>query len=335
MVNKFAYVTLVMKGDNYTPGAIVLAESIRRSGSTYDILCMCTPDVSDQAREHISTVARVVSVDYVRYDSKPMLTKRQAELYASWMSESYTKWRCLEFDEYDKILFVDADMLVTNNIDHLFDLNAPAATFSSPWAKEFHPTSSFDLKNYPTEHADRVPAHIILETIERGWGYLAIASLVLLKPDRTHFREMCQMVELAQPFGLDTLSTPDEESIVYFYANRKVDWTMIHQRYNAIIHKIEWLRKSDNRVYVPSVIHYFSSTKPWQGTNPFKDSPFPTDLVWWGMLQHWRMRTCHELDIVRFDELKHTTKITIRNSKMIQDVFPWIVALKFPFPELF
>jgi len=29
---------------------------------------------------------------------------------------------------------MDADMLPVTNVDHLFEMKAPAATFSSPWA---------------------------------------------------------------------------------------------------------------------------------------------------------------------------------------------------------
>lgn len=35
--------------------------------------------------------------------------------------------------DYEKVLFVDADKIVLSNCDSLFDLRAPAGTFSSPW----------------------------------------------------------------------------------------------------------------------------------------------------------------------------------------------------------
>ena len=34
-------------------------------------------------------------------------------------------------------MFVDADKIVLSNIDDLFKLPAPAATFSNPWAEPF------------------------------------------------------------------------------------------------------------------------------------------------------------------------------------------------------
>jgi hypothetical protein len=45
-MSKFAYVTLLMKGDFYVPGALVLASSLKRTGNRADVICMVTEDVS-------------------------------------------------------------------------------------------------------------------------------------------------------------------------------------------------------------------------------------------------------------------------------------------------
>jgi hypothetical protein len=351
-VSKYAYVLLVMCGDAYTPGAIVMAESIRmtrkQEGASIpppDIVCVCTPDVSERARAAIATVARVVSIDYVRYDTKRMKTSRQMELYGAWLSEAYTKWRCLELTEYQKVLFVDADLLVVNNIDHLFALQAPAGTFSTPWAREYSPESSFDLRGYPRDHGAVVPAKTIMDTIKRGNGYLAFASMLLLEPNRKAFQELCAMVEGMQPFGIDSWSTPDEQSIVLYYARQGVNWSMIHQKYNAIVYKINWLRQRQGReitITVPHVLHYFSSKKPWLMTSEFQSSEFNTDKVWWYVMRQWWLRERRDIksadgktNLPRWDEMKAAEKITLKRTKLDDEMFPWLGVLRRPFPALF
>jgi alpha-N-acetylglucosamine transferase len=37
----------------------------------------------------------------------------------------YTKLRIWEFDDYDKLMYLDADTLVLQNRDHLFDMLPP------------------------------------------------------------------------------------------------------------------------------------------------------------------------------------------------------------------
>jgi hypothetical protein len=47
---RFAYVMLVMKGDNYIPGALVTAYSLRLTGTKHHLVCMITSDVSCEWR---------------------------------------------------------------------------------------------------------------------------------------------------------------------------------------------------------------------------------------------------------------------------------------------
>jgi hypothetical protein len=343
-VSKYAYVMLSMKGDAYVPGVVAMAQSIRMTKTPHDIVCMCTPDVSAGAREVIGTVARVVTVDYVRYETKRMKTKRQMELYGAWLSEAYTKWRCLELTEYEKILFVDADMIAINNIDHLFTLEAPAGTFSTPWAREYAPESTFDLRGYPHEHGAPVTSRAIKATFDRTNGYTMIASMVLLKPSKDDFAGLCKMVEKMQPFGLDNWSTPDEQSLVYYFGVVKgMDWRHIHQRYNFIVHKIDWIRdRKRDTITPPHVLHYFSSKKPWHMSSEFQKSSFNTDKVFWYIMRQWWLE--HKKDVSmhddgkpleRWEEMKAAKKITLQRTRLDDECFPWLGVLRGPFPELF
>jgi hypothetical protein len=64
--SKYAYVTLVMLGDLYIAGAIVLAHSIRRCGSTVDLVVLVTPDVSDEGKGILRTYfTHVIEVKYI------------------------------------------------------------------------------------------------------------------------------------------------------------------------------------------------------------------------------------------------------------------------------
>lgn len=49
-----AFVLLVMKGDAYVPGALVAAYSLRLTGSSADLVCMVTPDVTETARKRLA-----------------------------------------------------------------------------------------------------------------------------------------------------------------------------------------------------------------------------------------------------------------------------------------
>jgi alpha-N-acetylglucosamine transferase len=129
-----AYVSLVMCGDSYVAGAIPLAASLKMSGTKYECVCMVTKDVSDQARRQLSTVFdRVIEIDYVEARCCPLATPVQNQVYGGWINKSFTKWCLLTLIEYEKVLFMDSDVIVLRNLDELFELATPAGTFSNCW----------------------------------------------------------------------------------------------------------------------------------------------------------------------------------------------------------
>ena len=70
---KCAYVTLMMIGDAYLPGALVLADSLRRVKSKWPVVIMVTPDVSKEACQILAgAYDDVIHVDYIKYKCVPM-----------------------------------------------------------------------------------------------------------------------------------------------------------------------------------------------------------------------------------------------------------------------
>lgn len=127
-----------MKGDSYIAGAAATAYSIKNSGSTYDVVCMVTPDVTEEGRERLRIVCtNVVEVPYLQFEVKKLKTTKQQNLYDKWVDVSFTKWNALSLTEYVKVLFIDADKIVLQNIDHLFSHSTPAGTFASPWSETY------------------------------------------------------------------------------------------------------------------------------------------------------------------------------------------------------
>lgn len=122
----YAIATLVMNGVEYVPGAVCLAKSIRRFHQDIDLICMVTEDVSSEELE--KWYNKVVIVDPICVEAPNVGGKRATTIYY-WISRAPTKWHILQFEEYEKILFMDADMIVVNPIDQLFLLPTPAAVF--------------------------------------------------------------------------------------------------------------------------------------------------------------------------------------------------------------
>lgn len=118
----YAYVTLVMLGDRYIPGAIVLAHSIKRLDSQADLVVLVTPDVSEGGKRLLSTFFdRVILVDPIRVPNW-RTRKQKHRIYLDYV---FTKFHLFNLN-YKKVIMVDADALIIKYPDHLFSLNAPA-----------------------------------------------------------------------------------------------------------------------------------------------------------------------------------------------------------------
>jgi lipopolysaccharide biosynthesis glycosyltransferase len=290
--SKQAYVYCIFGGDSYVPGVIASIASILEAKTTREIVVMVT-DVSDKSIKQLKTISRVVVVPYLRFKSKKLKMEKQRDIY-TWIDSSYTKWNCLNLD-YDKIVFIDADTIVLKSLDHLFDLQAPAATWSSPWANKYKSDKYLkkeekecESTNFNIEHSKTKTGEIIsmqdVDRTVRNNGNSFIASLLVLEPSKEHYNSLVKLCsEKAHlGFNMDVYNGCDEQALTYFY--RFVvpkNWTHIHQKYNFIIHKNEWLEGE-----TPEMLHYYNNTKPWMGDywyNTFWD----TDNIWWYYYHKW------------------------------------------------
>ncbi|EDO41592.1 predicted protein, partial [Nematostella vectensis] len=117
-----AWVTLVMLGDGYAAGALAVAQSLRMVQTKYDLVCMVTPDVTHPTRRHLCVMYdHVIEVPYIQHRCRKLWSEKQSRMYDDWIEFSFTKWNCLNLVQYERVMFIDADMVVKVNSDDLFE----------------------------------------------------------------------------------------------------------------------------------------------------------------------------------------------------------------------
>ncbi|GJP37080.1 hypothetical protein CLOM_g21524 [Closterium sp. NIES-68] len=118
-IGTVAYATVLHTTESYVCGAMVLAHSIRRSGSQHDMVVLVSPEISNRSRDALREAGwKVKEIERIR---NPFARK---STYNEW---NYSKLRLWQLTEYSSVIFVDADLLVLRNLDHLFafpDLSA-------------------------------------------------------------------------------------------------------------------------------------------------------------------------------------------------------------------
>ncbi|KAI9016405.1 nucleotide-diphospho-sugar transferase [Phycomyces nitens] len=128
-----AFVTLVAT-DSYCPGALVLAHRLRDLNTTRTIVCLVTPEVSQNACLELAKVCNVVHVNTLRSNDDANLRL----LGRPELDITFTKLHVWRLTQYQKIVFLDADTLPLRNVDELFDWPAFSAAPDAGWPDCFN-----------------------------------------------------------------------------------------------------------------------------------------------------------------------------------------------------
>src|SRR5690242_2106210 len=113
---KKAYTTVLTHGDAYAPGVEVLGHSLRATGTKEAMVLLVTSDVPDRARKRLGRAGWTLrEIDVIK---NPVPAKQQ--LFPRF-DKVFTKLRAWELEEFDKVVLLDADMVVTKSLDSLFD----------------------------------------------------------------------------------------------------------------------------------------------------------------------------------------------------------------------
>jgi len=129
-----AWVTL-STNDTYALGALVLAHSLKKSGTSRQIVIMVTSNVSSKIRDELSRVFdSVIEVNVL--DSHD--TENLALIGRPDLGITFTKLHCWRLTQYTKCVFLDADTLLLQNCDDLFDREELSAAPDIGWPDCFN-----------------------------------------------------------------------------------------------------------------------------------------------------------------------------------------------------
>jgi lipopolysaccharide biosynthesis glycosyltransferase len=287
------WVTLVMNGDEYAKGAVVVAKSLRLASTKYPIWVMVGVDtnvvsnrksilkpVSAECIEFLKLhFDRVLEVPLIYHETIHLRSKKQTEIYGSWINYAFTKSHIFNpvYFPVKKVIFLDADMLVIDNIDDLFELNAPALTFSNAWADTYKKSS--DNRKMPNiygemKHGSSVSKNLVKLGLEY---FVGLGCMMLVEPSYILQRRAEELLSDPRPYGnIKCVSGIDEQFINQVLADC-IDgsFTHIHQSYNFIVGKTNWLLNGEKH----KTLQWYNE-KPWNQILSDDMDKYP-DLIEW------------------------------------------------------
>ena len=225
-LNRCAYVMLLYGCDvEYALGALLIASALCRLGTKGRLLLLHSGDVP---RARLKLLRDFY--DEVRLISNPVNVPPDSPLCSSWRDfghSQFLKLHLLEL-EFDKVLYLDCDVLVLRNLDHLFQLEAPAAMER--------------LMAMP-RHGSKLPNRVT-------WAGQRIRGIqggvMLLAPDKELFASMRAEVEdpnLLRDLGYTPAVGNEQDYLTWRYCLDKFEelghmpvWTHLGCEYNYEVH---------------------------------------------------------------------------------------------------
>ena len=244
----FAFVA-VLFGPNqemlqrFVLGALVLGHSLK-SSTNFDLVLLHTADVMEAPGAGLLEVFwKTREVDYV--EVVPKLTARSEDRFR----HVFTKLQCFSCDDYEKVILVDIDLLVRDNIDELSQSKAPCAL------RRGH-------KSLPS-HVD-----VALSCYDRKGNQKFGMNLgvAVLKPSQEELEKMLSSVQSRDAMH-EACNGPEQDFLSRWFKN----WSSMSLKYNYQLHQLanslehegpdaERLQMKFENV---KVLHYSGPVKPW------------------------------------------------------------------------
>lgn len=238
-MSKFAFVTLLLNSD-YLPGTLALAQSLVQTGSTIPIVLLYSKsntsvDVHNILRKS-GYFQRFIDVDLDLFESRNNFELNEL-LKRSDLSHTLTKLNIWRLIDYDRLVYLDSDILISSNIDNLLTIH------------------------------ENLSENDIMAASDSGWPDIFNSGLFVIKPSLTVFKKLIKFYKDTDSFdGAD-------QGLLNEYFNlqshrMKSNWFRLPFTYNCTL--------NSNYEYLPAMIrfkdsikvfHFIGLNKPWSNHN--------------------------------------------------------------------
>ncbi len=212
---------LIFGNESYIPGTIISAyihkKYINKFNLDIDLIVMVDEKIYKYKNELLIFFDQVKKINLLEMNlsNNYFIFKK----YSKWMKYSINKWQIMQYDEYDKILFLDADFLPLNDkFYEIFDFNTPAFNTYLACEEGAEIPKTFFMNVSDINEIKKSPA--------KSYSNIALklkssinATVLLLKPDISMYNEYVNFIKEAEKQGYNSIihSGIDETSLLLFF----------------------------------------------------------------------------------------------------------------------
>ncbi|GMY21896.1 galactinol synthase 2-like isoform X1 [Fagus crenata] len=242
-----AYVTFLAGNGDSVKGVVGLAKGLRKVKTKYPLVVAILPDVPEEHREILGSQGCIVK------EIEPVHPPENQTQFA--MADNvinYCKLRIWEFVEYSGMIYLDGDIQVFENIDHLFELDdavyAVLDCFCEPtWSNTPQHKIGYcqhrpDKVNWPAELGPEPPLYFN-------------AGMFVFEPNLATYHDLLETVQITPP------TTFAEQDFLNMYF--KDIFLPISPAYNVVLAML-WCHPENIELEKVKVVRYCADgSKPW------------------------------------------------------------------------
>ncbi|XP_024022904.1 galactinol synthase 2 isoform X3 [Morus notabilis] len=295
-VGKRAFVTFLAGDGDYVKGVVGLAKGLRKANTRYPLMVAVLPDVPDDHRRILRSQGCIVR------EIEPVYPpENQTKFVRAYFVINYSKLRLWEFVEYEKMMYLDADIQVFDNVDNIFD--SPNGYFyavmdcfcdnevwcNSPQHKIGYCQQRPERVQWPAEMGSPPPLYFN-------------AGMFVFEPNLVTYSNLLETVKITTP------TTFAEQDFLNMYF--KDVYKPISNVYNLLVAML-WFHPENVEIDKVKVVHYSADgAKPWRYTG--KEAHMDREDIKLWVKKWWDIYEDESLDY------ENTTKNIVENGEIRQ-----------------
>ena len=241
-MNKKVYITL-LSTENYLKGVLVLNKSLKKTKARYPLFVLVSPGISEKTVSILSSfeietirMTESVALDYGQHN--------QSAAYSHW-NNTFDKLYLFNLTQFEKLVYIDSDMLVLENIDELFEREHMSAVSAG--------------SKYPGNEA---------------WIGNLNSGILVIRPDKKNYAELTALIPVVAALNVEKFG--DQDIIKEYIKGRWTEDLWLDHKYNMFNVFLNWHIKNENyKIKYFSlnpfsknktnvkIIHFIELPKPW------------------------------------------------------------------------
>ena len=233
----YAYIT-ISTGKSYLLGIMAMYLSLKQTGTKIPLYAMLPSDLVKE-EEKLCVQLKENGINIIEYNNSISIPQQLHHKLFVLLGDTFDKLLVFEQTQFDKIVYLDADIYILHNLDHLFQLPHMSAMIAG--------------KSYPgNEDWVDLTSGIMTIVPEQGLS----AKFEKLIPDVIRAKGICGDQDILQAYYSDWPQHPELD---------------MGEKYGVIAYYAKYYEKHlgykyTNNVADPhsvAVIHYAGEKKPW------------------------------------------------------------------------